>query len=187
MLARITSSAVAADLLAGYFDFEVASGEPVAEARLASGAPLEAIAGEGAGGTYYLCGVGSARPVIFATSEGQAGLIAASLAEAVELIVAVPYWQDCLKFSGGGSLDEMRLAAARLEHDLRQDCPQAGQQREPLRRELGLPQTPVEDLLARLHESVARTEPDFVLLGPDGDRYESLFNTFRVSDNPAWR
>lgn len=187
MLARIESSAVAADLLAGYFDFEVTSDEPAEEPRLASGAALEAIAGEGTGGVYYLCGVGSSRPVIFATSEGQAGLIAASFAEALELIVGVPYWQDCLKFSAGGSLDEMRLAAVRLEHDLQQDFPQAKQQQEPLRRELGLPQTPVEDLLAKLHESVARTEPDFVLLGPDGEMHESLFNTFRVSDNPAWR
>jgi hypothetical protein len=31
--------------------------------------------------------------------------------------------------------------------------------------------------------SVAGTVPDFVLLGPEGDEYASLFNTFRVSEN----
>src|SRR5262249_41274640 len=39
---------------------------------------------------------------------GEAGALAGSLAAGVALMVALPYWRDCLKFSGGGSLDEMR-------------------------------------------------------------------------------
>ena len=154
---------------------------------MAAGAALVPIAGEGAGGCFFLCGDGESRPVVFATSEGQAGRIAGNLTEALELIVGLPYWQDCLKFSAGGNLDEMRSAAARLELDLPQDYPQVEQQREELRRELGLSEASVDDMLVRLHGSVAGTEPDFLLLGPDGNAYDSLFNTFRVRDNPAWR
>jgi hypothetical protein len=35
-------------------------------------------------------------------------LIATDLVAALELIVAMPHWRDCLKLSAGGSLDEMR-------------------------------------------------------------------------------
>lgn len=187
MLELVRSKAHAADLLAGYFDFDLERDEPVEDLRLASGAALEPIAGEGAGGCYFLGGTGDARPVLFATSEGQGGLIAASLTEALQLIIGLPYWGDCLKFSAGGSLEEMRRAAVRLELDLREEHPQIEQERAQLRDELTLPATSTDDLLSRLHRAVASTEPDFVLLGPDGFAYASLFNTVRVADNPSWR
>jgi hypothetical protein len=114
-------------------------------------------------------------------------LIAPDLVSALELIVAVPYWRDCLKFSAGGSLDEMRLAATRLEHDLVADFPEVEQQQAQVRQELGLSRPPRDQVLAALHRSVADTAPDFVLLDPEGGEYRSLFNTFRVSDNPGWR
>jgi hypothetical protein len=186
MLERVQSDSSAADLLSGYFEFDLTRDEPVEELRLTSNSALVPIAGDSTGGCYFLGGEGERRPVFFATSEGAGGLLAADLTEALELIIGLPYWRDCLKFSAGGSLDEMRCAAARLEHDLR-DKAQIAQQREELRRELRLPVTSTDDLLTRLHESVARTEPDFALVDIDGNPYGSLFNTRRVSDNPAWR
>ena len=48
-----------------------------------------------------------------------------------------------------------------------------------------LPPALVDEVLARLHQSVA--DQDYVLIGAGGFGYESLFNTFRVGDNPAWR
>ncbi len=81
----------------------------------------------------------------------------------------------------------MRRAAMRLEQDLRADCPSIEQERDQLRAELKLDEASVDELLRKLQRAVAGTEPDFVLLDPNGFGYGSLFNTFRVTDNPAWR
>jgi hypothetical protein len=78
--------------------------------RLASGAPLEAIAGESAGGAYFLCPEKNGRrPVVFASSEGQGGLFADDLASALEIIIGLA-WQDCLGFSGGGDVQVMQVS-----------------------------------------------------------------------------
>src|SRR5262245_8683491 len=108
MLARVKNSATCTEILAGEFDFDVTLADPLEGVRLTAGGTLKPLAGEAAGGSYFLCPNGS---VLYASSEGQAGLIAADLTEALELIVFVPYWRDCLKFSAGGDLDEMRRAA----------------------------------------------------------------------------
>ncbi|MFC0007798.1 hypothetical protein [Micromonospora siamensis] len=187
LLARLRTTPATADALAGFFEFDVTRDEPIEDVGVASGAALVPIAGDSTGGCYFLCGDGPCPPVVFMTSEGQGGLIADSLPEVLALIVGLPYWQDCLKFSAGGDLDQMRTAAARLEHDLLQDDSQVRQPRRQVYRELGLSATSPQELVARLHEAVVRTEPDFVLLDPDGNAYASLFNTFRVSDNPDWR
>lgn len=187
MLKRIRDSAMAVDLLAGVFEFDVSRMDPVEPVRLASGAELEMIAGEGAGGSFFLCAKGSRRPVLYATSEGQAGLIADDLTAAMELIIGAPFWPDCLKFSAGGSLEEMRSAASRLGPELVEDFPQVRDESAQLRAALCLGQPSVDELLVRLHASVTSTAPDFALLGPEGDAYAPLFNTFRMSDNPAWR
>jgi hypothetical protein len=47
---------------------------------------------------------------VYASSEGQAGLLASNLAEGLAIVVWLPYWRDRLKLSGGGQLDEMRRA-----------------------------------------------------------------------------
>jgi hypothetical protein len=186
LLARINSSAVSAGLLAGLFEFDITRTAPVEEVRLASGMPLDAVAGDAAGGSFFVCGASPPRPVIYASSEGEAGLIATDLVAALDLIVGLPYWRDCLHFSAGGSLDEMRLAAARLADDLMVDVPTVEQKQAQLRLELGLSQLPTDEMLAALHSSITRTVPDFVLVGPDGGEYESLFGSFRVRDNPGW-
>src|SRR5262245_8475185 len=64
--------------------------------RLASGTPLEVIAGESAGGAYFLCAEQNGRrPVVFASSEGEGGLLADHLADAPEIIIRLE-WRDCL-------------------------------------------------------------------------------------------
>jgi hypothetical protein len=92
-----------------------------------------------------------------------------------------------LKFSGGGSLEEMRSAAALLERDWRADHPDGESRQIQLLALLGLSRRPVDQLLTPLCASVGSTEPDFVLIGLDGSEDESLFKTFRVGDSPAWR
>src|SRR5437899_1023249 len=79
--------------------------------RLASGSPLEVIAGESAGGAYFLCGEQNGRrPVVFASSEGEGGLLADDLADALEIIIGLE-WQDCLSFSGSGDVEVMQISA----------------------------------------------------------------------------
>ncbi len=74
------------------------------------GDALEAVAGDGAGGTFFLCrNVVGQRPVLFADSEGQAGLIA-----------RVPYRRDCLARASGG-LDAMRSVVPELEREYGDD------------------------------------------------------------------
>ena len=184
MLARIKASATCSRLLAGEFDFDVTVADPLEDVGLASGDDLEPIAGEAAGGSYFLCHSGA---ILYASSEGQAGLIAADLTEALELIVTVPFWRDCLKFSGGGSLDEMLAATPRLAADWLEHFPQAQAQQTQLRNELGLRQPSQKEAVIRLHRAVESTDPEFILIDPDGVPYDSLFNTFQVDDNPEWR
>jgi hypothetical protein len=58
------------------------------------------VGSEGSGGTFVLLSPG---PVLYVSSEGRAGIIAATFEEFIQLIVACPYWLDILKFSGGGA------------------------------------------------------------------------------------
>src|SRR4051794_11308463 len=65
------------------------------------------IARDGAGGLFLV--TRSSPRVIYASSEGEAGVIADDLASLMTLIVTCPYWQDLLKYSGRGeSAKEMR-------------------------------------------------------------------------------
>lgn len=91
MLDRIRDNARAATLLADVFDFDVTRLDPVEPVRLASGGELHAAAGDASGGTFFLCDNG---PVLYAGSEGTAGILAADLSAAIRLIIGVPTWQD---------------------------------------------------------------------------------------------
>ncbi|WP_433019814.1 hypothetical protein [Kribbella sp. CA-294648] len=177
-----------ADLLDSSFEFSVSRNEHGEAVRVASGASLEAIAGDGSGGTFFLCRGGDGhRPVVFASSEGQAGLIADDLQAALEIITGLVAWQDCLKFSGGGSLDAMEAAHRLLERDMVSEEPEIATHRARVAADLALRDVPVPELLARLRDAVARTEPDYLVVSEAGDEYESLFGRFRPSDNPNWR
>src|SRR3569833_3918300 len=95
LLRRIEAEPRLAALLVWPGDFDIARREPVEELRVPCGLALTPIAGDGAGGTYFLCGEpGGRRPVLFADSEGGATLVAEDLVEAITLIAAYPYWQD---------------------------------------------------------------------------------------------
>ncbi|GAA0616586.1 hypothetical protein [Streptomyces crystallinus] len=154
----------------------------------ASGAPVEGFAGDDVGGTYFLCGTDAdQRAVVYASPEGEGGLIADSLGDALRIIIGLPGWQDCLRFSAGGSLTAMRAAAAYLENDLRRVEPQLTARRARLAGALSLDLPPVHLLLARLHDAVARTTPSYVLTAAQGYSYTSLFGTLTPSDNPGWR
>lgn len=137
-----------------------------------------AIASEAAGGMYLL---GASGNLLYVTSEGSAGVIASSLTEGLQIMVAFPYWHDLLKFSGGGDIAEMRRAIPYLEKDLLKNEPEIESYRRFLKSELSLPEA--SDPIASLHYAVEVLSAgvDFEL--PDGEQFDSLFNNFKIGDS----
>jgi hypothetical protein len=88
-----------------------------------------------------------------------------------------------LKFSGGGDLDEMRKAAIFMEKEYAEDFPDLPEARQRIMHVLPIPM--LNDPIKVLHDNVHAT--NCVLVAEDGYEYESLFNTFKSSDNPNWR
>jgi hypothetical protein len=168
LLHRIETTPKLATLLVWPGDFDIERRDPVEELRLPSGLPLTPIAGDGSGGTYFLCGTpGTTRPVLYADSEGQATVMAADLVEALTLIAAHPYWRDLLH---GHSVEE-------LEEELRNDHPDYPAARTELFSLLGIIPPTVEGAVTRLRASASRTVPDFlpVALLEEGEcAYEPL-------------
>ncbi|MFJ8963714.1 hypothetical protein ACIRG5_30425 [Lentzea sp. NPDC102401] len=143
--------------LLAFFEFDVTRAKAELGASIESGLPLEPVAGDFSGGQYYLCGdAGSGRPVLYASSEGQAGLIANNLREAVELVVGLPCWHDCLTFA-----DFEPKPLTRTSH---QD--EAAQL-------LALKLPAQEVLLARLRAAVLRSTSGYVFRDETGE-YEGL-------------
>lgn len=162
----------AAELLTWPFDFDVSRTDPVEVVRLESGEALEAVAGDGAGGTFFLCGEAAGeRPVLYADSEGQAGPIGRNLTVAIQLIVRVPYWRDCLGSASGG-LKAMRSMVPNPEREYRNDGIDLDACRASLAGLLALYLPPTADVLTQLLETV--TLPGFILLNEWGDAYEAI-------------
>jgi hypothetical protein len=170
LLRRLESDEELANLLMLHGDFDIKRCNPVEELALANGLPLTPIAGDGAGGTYFLCGGQGEleRPVMFADSEGGAVLMAASLVEVVELIVHFPYWRDLPYGYDPGEL-EAEYRDARDDFDA---------VRAEMIAVLGLSPLTLEKALARLRAAVARYEPGFVptCVTHDGGPYRHYFD-----------
>src|SRR5690242_19224712 len=86
------------EVLGRHFDFRVdlaVQGGVLDSVRIKGGGFVP-IATEGAGGAFLLSASGY---LLYVTSEGGAGVIAASLMEGLQLMVAFPYWNSLLKFS----------------------------------------------------------------------------------------
>ncbi|WP_093910689.1 hypothetical protein [Streptomyces sp. cf386] len=149
-----------AELAAFPFNFDLARAAHghVEEVRLASGGPLEVVAGDDTGGTYFVCADGS---MLYADSEGGAGIIGSSADEALEIMIG--------------------LAEAEEEEESEDDeeeChqhPGLDEARAELRAALGFPERSTAELEAMRQAALLRTEPDFVLLNADeGCAYELL-------------
>ena len=76
-----------ADLAAFPFAFDLRRAELGEPVRLASGGPLEPVAGDDTGGTSFVCADGS---VLYADSEGSAGGVGSSVDEALEVLIGLP-------------------------------------------------------------------------------------------------
>ncbi|GGN11219.1 hypothetical protein GCM10011609_59030 [Lentzea pudingi] len=142
--------------LLAIFGFDLSRARPVEGASVACGDALEPLAGDFAGGLFYLCGdLGAERPVLYASSEGQAGLIADDPREALQLVIGLPHWHDCLTFN-----DFERKSAPTSQQAEAADL-------------LGLRIPAQEVLLERLRAAVLRSTPDYVFTDETGE-YEPL-------------
>jgi hypothetical protein len=140
---------------------------------------FSAIARDGSGGLFVV--TPSSPRIIYASSEGQAGVIADDLASLVTLIVTCPYWQDVLKYSRNGDLEEMRRAMPSLESSWVGEEEEFAEAREFLTSELGISAPP--DLVGVLHRAVS-TPIDIRFHDQPA---ESLFGRFTIDDNPFFR
>jgi hypothetical protein len=139
------------------------------------GEGIRRIARNGAGGVFALIS-GSPR-VLYVSSEGAAGIVAADLDEFIALVAACPYWHDLLKFSGNGNLDEMRRAATVLELGTVDD-EELEEARAVLKSELGLGE--LADPVGSLHHAVSTS--DLIIRDQYGSPFGSLFNTFIIDE-----
>jgi hypothetical protein len=174
-------------LLADAFEFDVRRKAGGGSPRLPSGLPLEGIAGDFTGGMFYLRGaLDSPRPVLYASSDGDAGIIATDLREALVLVVGFPYWRGPLTYSAGGDLGAMESATALLCRDMMADRPAIGAEQSWVSESLGVPLETPSVLVARLHAAVKSAGPDLSLTDDTGE-YGSLFGSFSPSRNQRWQ
>lgn len=137
------------------------------------------IGSDGSGGAFVLL---PPQNVLYVSSEGRAGIIAATFEAFVQLVVVRPYWLDILKFSAGGDLVEMRRAAAALEATL-DDEDEINEAREEIRNGLDLGEA--DDPVGALYEAAAAS--DAIVRATDGSPFTTLFNRFSIDNNPMLR
>lgn len=145
------------------------------------------IAGESAGGAYFLCAEQNGRrPVVFASSEGEGGLLADDLADALEIIIGLE-WRDCLSFSGGGDVEVMQTSAQHLESSRDKHNPDIGNEATQVAAALSLRVVPATDLVIRLHAAASKTEPDYVVTADDGQAFDPPFGEHAEPRHGGWR
>jgi hypothetical protein len=137
--------------------------------------PFEIVAQRGSGCVYAL--VGPQRHLLLATSEGQADIMAASLREGLELIIAHPYWEELLRV-GKGDLPAMRQVLRDriedFEDEALDDHPEIEEFRPLLRSRLGL--SDPADPAGLLYQAVAVLGADLIVHDLDGVPLQSLYN-----------
>lgn len=124
---------------------------------------------DGTGGLFLIT---PASPrIVYASSEGEAGIVADDLESLMTLLVTCPYWQNLLTYSAGGSLAEMRRAAPAIAEAWLGDEEEFAAAREFLTGTLKI--APPPDLIAALHRAVSTPvdvrfhgEPAMPLVGP---------------------
>jgi hypothetical protein len=180
-LARLAANDELVERLGFSFDLsiDIESGEPVW--FIVEGiSKFEPIGREGAGGLFVR--LPDAR-ILYASSEGEAGIIAADLDAFMQLVAAHPYWKDLLKFSGNGKLSEMRRAAIAMEAMTLCEQDDLEDARGFVKAELGLAEP--EDAVAALHHAVSNSE--VIVRTPYGIVCTTLFNRFTIDDTPMLR
>ncbi|MDV9177493.1 hypothetical protein R6V09_46110 [Streptomyces sp. W16] len=169
-----------AELAAFPFDFDLRRAHHGEAVRLASGGPLRPVAGDDTGGTYFVCADGS---VLYADSEGSAGIIGSSVDEALEIMIGLPGWRDHLDLSPSDGPEKILAAVTETEDEFREDYG-LDEARPQLRAALGLSERSPVELIGMLHAALLRTEPDFLLLNAEEGGAYSLLD--RHPRPPLW-
>jgi len=99
-------------------------------------------------------------------------------------MITCPFWSDLLKFSGNGQVSEMKKAFLLLNDELLEDFPEIESVKEKIISTVTFHKisNPVETLF---HAMIS--EPNFTVFSLEGDKFDSLFNSFVVTDNPLWK
>ncbi|GAA2047993.1 hypothetical protein GCM10009839_61770 [Catenulispora yoronensis] len=161
LLRRLTADEETARSLEIHAGFDALRPDPLENLSIPCGLPLVPIAGDGAGGTFYLVGDESAerRPVLYTDSEGAGSLVAEDLAEALSIFIALGFWHDV---GYGIDLDA-------VEADLRENEPDIDEARAELFATVGVPVISREQARDLLLAAAARTAPDYVALADFAD------------------
>ncbi|MER6349630.1 hypothetical protein ACWC10_18515 [Streptomyces sp. NPDC001595] len=163
------------------FDVERAAHGHVEPVRLASGAgPLEVVAGDDTGGTYFVCPDGS---MLYASSEGVAGIIGSTADEALEILIGLPAWRSCTDLSPQDGEERILARVAEAEDEMREYYG-IDEERAELRAALGFPERSPVELVGLLHAALLRTEPDFVLL--NGEEFRAYDRLDDLPRPPLW-
>jgi hypothetical protein len=142
------------------------------------GGSYELAGTDASGGEFVLCGSRDLpeRPFLYVSSEGGAGVLARSLQNGLAVIIALPFWRDCLKFSGNGQLAEMKRVVPLAESDLAAATSQIDSKRKTLRDHLGI--SPIPDAVRELHSSLIQLSSLYPAFAPDGWPYGTLCGKF---------
>jgi hypothetical protein len=172
LLERVRNTPSIAKLLTDFdFDIDRVANGPAEPVHLAGGEPLEMVAGDASGGAFMLVGSGDQRPVLYVGSEGEGGLIATSLRDALALIASVSSIHDATTTDwdeDGGAAVLSTLAEA--DQELREEWPELDADRQRLREALDLPAG--DGLVETLHRLAA--DETYRPISDAGDRYDSM-------------
>ncbi len=146
---------------------------------------LIAIAEDGSGGAYTIIEDldPDNSPVIFVSSEGQAGKVAESIQEFISLLIALPFWRDLLKFSDSGNLEGMNKVAPFLEEDFQEEEANINDYKAYIRESLKL--VNLNDPVLYLFNSV-KSGTNISIRADDSSLYNELFNSFSLDDYIKW-
>ncbi|MFJ9547633.1 hypothetical protein [Streptomyces erythrochromogenes] len=134
------------------------------------------------GGTCFICADGA---VLYASSEGEAGLIGAGMDEALEILFGLPGWHDYTELDLAADDDALEAVFDRIEDEIRGSYgPEPDAHRSTLLSGSGLRRLP-RRVLHRLQESLLRTEPEFLLLNADEGCAYALLD--RLRRPPLWQ
>ena len=161
-------------------DLEVAPEENGSWITIDGSTGFSVIARDGSGGLFIV--TPPSRRIIYASSEGKAGVIAAGPEALLVLLATCPWWQDLLTYSRNGTdVAELRRAAPFLEASWMGDEDELAQAREALTSALGT--AAPDDVIDALHGAVS-TPIDVRFHGVPA---ESLFGRYTIDDNPFYR
>jgi hypothetical protein len=184
---KISKDPELVDALLEYYDFEIV--DPTTnsyEYFFKADEEITVIAQDASGGTFVLIGsmIDDVSPVIYISSEGQAGKVGRNFEEFFKLMIVCPYWRDLLKFSGDGQLSEMLKAQPFLQEDTIEDFPEIISVKAKVLSTLSLNEE--VDPVVKLYQSMI-SEPSVSIFSLEDEKFEPLFNSFVVIDNPVWK